>query len=77
VFLFDSILKFLTRKGRNSKINNQLTEIAQVRLSLLAVYESINFQLLNFFCLYIRQLNDDSNKPNDNLSLSERNQKKS
>ena len=41
MFLSDSIFKFLTRKGRNSKINNQLPEIAQVRLSLLAVYESM------------------------------------
>ena len=56
MFLSDSIFKFLTRKGRNSKINNQLPEIAQVRLSLLAVYDKINFQLFNFFCLYIRQL---------------------
>ena len=41
MFLSDNIFKFLTLKGRNSKINNQFPEIAQVRLSLLAVYESM------------------------------------
>ena len=60
MFLSDSIFKFLTRKGRNSKINNQLPEIAQVRLSLLAVYESM--PIYNWY-----KTTDDSDKPKDNF----------